>query len=322
MKRALLAILLCFSVAVSADAGMTCTEMLFIVDWIDIDGWWFPIFDLYEVCTVTPDPPPPPPPPEPPPPTPPPPPEPPPPPPVPATVTIGGVDTTDPYNPVVMVDVTSSAFSDPVLNVQLLVNGVGVGYSVYRGDGRYQFNITSIGNFGDGTTQLTGRACSAAGGCGEGSASLTRSTPSPLVASNTISASWQEADPQGPITRRADYGHTLRQTYTGTSFSCSETGGNSHAQVRDSLVTISGYDPMPLWNAAVTTRGTINGAAYALSPSGNPIACTYPIQCSSQSGSSAGTFGYAPSVDEGITSFVIEGQSALITNSSLSISIP
>jgi hypothetical protein len=221
-----------------------------------------------------------------------------------------------------MVDVTSNAFSDPVLNVQLLVNGVGVGYSTYRGDGRYQFNITSIGNFGDGRSQLTGRACSAAGGCGEGSADLTRSTPSPLEASNTISASWQEADPQGPVTRRADYGHTLRQTYTGTSFTCLETGANSHAQVRDSLATISGYDPMPLWNATVTTRGTINGASYVLWPSGNPIACTYPIQCSSRSGSSAGTFGYAPSVEEDITSFVVEGQSALITNSSLSISIP
>ncbi len=327
MKRVLLASVLCFGVAVSADA--TCTEILFVADWIDIGGIWAPIFGLYWSCTVTADPFPPPcgggfpsPSPDPPPPLPP---LPPPPPPVPATVAIGGVETIDPYNPVVMVDVTSNAFSDPVANVQLQINGVGVGFSQYYGDGRYRFNITSIGNFADGTHQLTGKACSLAGGCGEGTALMTRFTPSPLIASSTINASWQEADPgppPGPVTRRADYGHTLRQMYTGTSFTCPETGGNSHAQVRDSVVTISGYDPMPIWNAAVATHGTINAASYVLWPSANPIACTFPIQCSSQSGSSAGAFGYLPSVDEGITSFVIQGQSALFTNGSLTIPIP
>jgi hypothetical protein len=92
--------------------------------------------------------------------------------------------------------------------------------------------------------------------------------------------------------------------------------------VRDSVVTISGHDPMPDWSATVATHGTINGASYVLWPSANPVACTYPILCSSRSGSSSGTFGYFTSVDESIPTFVIEDQNPVATNRSLSIVIP
>src|SRR5712692_8031844 len=86
VRRVLLATLLCLGIAVSANATMTCTEILMVIDWVDLGGWWFPIMAVVESCTVTADPLPPsggfPAPPEPLPP-------PPPPPPVPATVAIG-----------------------------------------------------------------------------------------------------------------------------------------------------------------------------------------------------------------------------------------
>jgi hypothetical protein len=43
------------------------------------------------------------------------------------------------------------------------------------------------------------------------------------------------------------------------------------------------------------------------------------VLCSSKSGSSSGTFGYAPSVHEGITDFVIDGQGSIFTNGTLDI---
>jgi hypothetical protein len=110
--------------------------------------------------------------------------------------------------------------------------------------------------------------------------------------------------------------------YTTTSFTCTEVGESSHVQVKDSLVTISGYDPMPMWSAGVQTSGTINYASYGLTDSASPVACTYPVTCSSKAGSSGGTFGYAPSVHEAISSFIVDGWTASFTNGSLDISFP
>ena len=124
------------------------------------------------------------------------------------------------------------------------------------------------------------------------------------------------------MTLHASYEHSLRQLHTSTTFTCTERGETSHAELRESLVTISGRDPMPLWSAMVATHGTINNASYELWPSANPVVCTFPIQCASRSGSSFGAFGYLVSIDESITSFVIEGQNALATNRSLSMVIP
>ena len=102
----------------------------------------------------------------------------------------------------------------------------------------------------------------------------------------------------------------------------SVVGENSHVQIRDSLVTISGYDPMPMWSAGVQTNGTLNYATYSLSDSANPVGYTWPIVCSSKAGNRAATFGYAPSVHETISSFVVEGATTAFTNGSLDISFP
>lgn len=237
----------------------------------------------------------------------------------PPNVSMAYVDTTDPYNPIVAIDVSGTDSSDPTSWVILEVNGTTVAYTGFSGDGEYQLALGTIGDFGDGSTGINAKACTQYGVCGNDPQSINRSTPSPDETGKDINASWQEEEEEGPVTHFATYGHTLRQVYTTTDFSCTELGQASHYQIKDSLVTISGQDPMPLWNASVSTSGTVNGASYFLSDAGNPSGCSYPVLCSSKSGSSSGTFGYAPSVHEGITDFVIDGQGAIFTNGSLDI---
>jgi hypothetical protein len=239
----------------------------------------------------------------------------------PATVILSNVDTSDPLHPIVSVDVTSNDLYDQVDAVLLELNGVTADYQSYSGDGRYLLRLSPIGSFADGSFTLNGKACSGSGVCGQNSATLWRFTPSPVTVSAIMDARWQELERDGPVTIPGNYGHNLRQLYTTTTFTCPESG-IAHLQVRDSLVTITGT-PEPLWTAGVQTSGTINSAAYTLTESANPVACTYPVVCSSKSGSSGGAFGLAPSVHEAISSFVIDGVTpSQLTNAYLDLAIP
>lgn len=237
----------------------------------------------------------------------------------PPTVSLAWIDTTDPQNPIVAVDVTQNDPADAVNSVILDVSGMTQDYLGASGSGRYQLHFPSVENYG-GSVGFAGRACTNAGICGQAYGTMTRFTPSPDQASENINASWQEEEERGPVTRFTSYNHVLRQMYTTTSFSCPERGEGSHIQLQDSLVTISGYDPLPWWSGSVATQGTINFASYGLSESANPVACTFPTVCSSKSGGSTGTFGYAPSVHESLSGLVIEGQNALTSGGSLDIS--
>jgi hypothetical protein len=240
----------------------------------------------------------------------------------PPTVTLASIDTTDPYQPIVGVSVTSNDPYDPVSVVNLEVNGSTVNYLDFVGNGQYRLRLPPITDFQEGSASIVGKACTGTAACNQDSAMISRFTPSPQIASGTISASWQEEEERGPVTRTADYNQQLRQTYRTTSFSCCETGENSHVQIGESLVTLSGYDPMPWWNAGVNTSGTNTLATYGLADAANPVACTFPVLCSSKSGSAAATFGYSPSVHEAISSFVIDGANALFSNGSLDLSFP
>ena len=220
------------------------------------------------------------------------------------------------------IDVNSNDARDPVAWVVLEVNGTTEDYSGFYDNARYQLHLRSIGQFGEnGSVTLNAKACTGSGVCGESSAFLERST-TPKDNDNTIAASWQEEEEKGPVTRQASYGHGLRQMYTYTHFGCSEIGENSRYEIRESVVTISGQDPMPLWSDSIYTSGTINNASYTLSESANPVGCTYPTLCSSKSGSSAGSFGYSISVRDDIGSFVVEGMGTIFTNGSLEVSFP
>ena len=234
------------------------------------------------------------------------------------------MDTTDPNNPIVAVDVsTANTDYDPVAYVMFEVSGATMDYTTYSGDARYQFDFEAIYNYGEGNTGFDGKVCTESGVCSVGGATITRFSPSPNAADATITATWQEEDPEGPVFLSANYNHDLRQMYTTTQFTCSEQGGNSAYQLGDSLVTISGYDPMPIWSAYAQTSGTINGASYGIdTDSASPVNCTFPTVCSSKVGSSADTFGHLPAVDEDIPSFVIDGQSVGMSSNSLHISFP
>ena len=208
------------------------------------------------------------------------------------------------------------------------VNGATVDYSYSSGTafGRYPLRLTAISNFSDGNVSITAKACSGTGVCAQNSANMNRFTPSPGTASSTIYATWLEEDEGseelGPvyIPRSASYSHGIRQLYTTTVFTCSEIGESSHYQVKDSLVTISGQDPMPVWGSTVEVRGTISWwISYRLTESANPVGCTFPVICSSKAGGVAGAFGYAPSVHEVVSPFTIDGQAAVITNGSVDI---
>lgn len=239
------------------------------------------------------------------------------------SVSFASVDTTDPFNPMVAVDVTSNDPCYPVTTVVLEVNGVVADYAPYVGASRYLLHLSSIAGFPVGNVALNGKACSEVTGvCGQSSATMYRFTPSPDTASTIISASWQEAEVKGPITIFATFGHSLRQVYTTTTFSCGETGANSYVQIKDSLVTISGHGEIPMWTAGVQTSGTLNYASYGLSDSENPVGCTWPTVCETKAGNSAATFGYAPAVHETIFSFIAEGVRTTFTNGSLDISLP
>lgn len=208
------------------------------------------------------------------------------------------------------------------------MNGATVDYSYSSGTafGRYPLRLTAISNFSDGNVSITAKACSGTGVCAQNSANMNRFTPSPGTASSTIYATWLEEDEGseelGPvyIPRSASYSHGIRQLYTTTVFTCSEIGESSHYQVKDSLVTISGQDPMPVWGSTVEVRGTISWwISYRLTESANPVGCTFPVICSSKAGGVAGAFGYAPSVHEVVSPFTIDGQAAVITNGSVDI---
>jgi hypothetical protein len=80
------------------------------------------------------------------------------------------VDTTDPNNPIVAIEVTSNMFSDPLTTVIFEINGSTSDWSSYYGDARYQFHMPPLGNFANGTFQITGKACSAVGDCITGDA--------------------------------------------------------------------------------------------------------------------------------------------------------
>ena len=248
--------------------------------------------------------------------------------PIPPSISIVYVNTTDPYNPIVAADVASNDPDDPLNVVNLEVNGATVDYSYSSGTafGRYPLRLTAISNFSDGNVSITAKACSGTGVCAQNSANMNRFTPSPGTASSTIYATWLEEDEGseelGPvyIPRSASYSHGIRQLYTTTVFTCSEIGESSHYQVKDSLVTISGQDPMPVWGSTVEVRGTISWwISYRLTESANPVGCTFPVICSSKAGGVAGAFGYAPSVHEVVSPFTIDGQAAVITNGSVDI---
>jgi len=249
----------------------------------------------------------------------------------PPTVSIVDVDTTDPVNPLVVADIVSNDPSDPVNVVNLEVNGTTVDYSYWGNTAfaRYQLHLGAISNFSDGNVAITAKACSATGVCGQSSTTMNRFTPSPGTASNTIFASWLEDDEgdeefgPGFVVRSGSYSHGLRQSYTRTSFTCSEVGENSHYQVKGSLVTLASRDPLPEWAAIADVSGTLGyWTSYNLTEAGNPVGCTFPVQCSSKGGALPGAFGYAPSVQERISWFSIEGQPTFFTNGTLSFTLP
>lgn len=235
-------------------------------------------------------------------------------------VTLLGVDTTNIYNPIVSFDVSSNDPNDPVTVVSFELDGQTADYVAYHGDTQYQFPLQGIPYFAEGNYILTGKACSGTGNCGVTSATMYRYTPSPATASTDMTATWYEEDEEHPIARFANYNHSLRQMYTTTTFSCPETGENSHVQTRDSLVTISGSDPMTLWTAGAVIDGSLSNVVYGIyDPSPSPLNCTFPTICDSKVGSRSDTFGYSLSVHEGLWSFVVDGWNAGFTGGSLDI---
>jgi len=232
-------------------------------------------------------------------------------------VTVAFVDTTDPTNPVIGIDVQARDGSHPPQVVLLIVNGATRDSSSWYGSGRYQFNLQSIDSFGDGSVSIAGRSCAASNACAQDTKQMTRYTGSPLLASTTLSASWQEEEHEGPVTHSASYGHAFRQSYTTTTFSGGiESGQNSHFQLRSALATING-DPSPIWNANATAHASSTSTSF-LSPSDNPVDCS--SGCTSR-GTNFGMFGYAASVDEQITSFVVDGQGTMYSGGALSLTM-
>jgi len=233
------------------------------------------------------------------------------------TVTFEFINTSDPYNPLVALAVNSPDASYPPTSVELRIDNVMVGSLPGAGSGRYQFAIAPIGTFAERTHTFLGIACTSASVCGQGQAMMTRFTPSPLEASNQMTAVWYEPDlDEMPLARQAVYGHVLRQVYIKTTFSANEVGANAYAQLMGTSVSVGGHPP-PLWNASVLFQGTT--ARYSGYMGMN--ACLNPFcteGCSSRCVTS-GAFGYAPQIQDWVSGFVVEGESALITNSYLSL---
>jgi hypothetical protein len=89
---------------------------------------------------------------------------------------------------------------------------------------------------------------------------------------------------------------------------------------KDSVVTIAGTFGEPIWNASVSTTGTVNSASYVLTESANPEQCTFPTRCWSKAGASGtGAFGYAVAVHEAIGTFNPEPYATFFTGGTLDI---
>ena len=96
------------------------------------------------------------------------------------SASIAWVDTTDPNNPIVAVDVsTANTDYDPVAYVMFEVSGATMDYTTYSGDARYQFDFEAIYNYGEGNTGFDGKVCTESGVCSVGGATITRFSPSP-----------------------------------------------------------------------------------------------------------------------------------------------
>jgi hypothetical protein len=230
------------------------------------------------------------------------------------TVIIAEVNTVDPQAPVVGVDLTGSNPADPPTSIALEVNGVQVASAIWSGDARYSFDMSPIQYFAEGVTNLRAYSCTVSGVCGYGTATMTRFRPSPVSDSGGFAVMWFEEEVEGPVKHDASYGHDYRQFYLHTTFSCSETGANSTFHVMDGYVTVSHQQAVenPLWTASLATHGTLsNGYYQVMDACASPVSCPTDM-CATNCGL-INSFGFLPSVDEVITSCVVDGANSAIT---------
>lgn len=189
-------------------------------------------------------------------------------------VALKSVDTTDPYRPLLVVDVDSDPYA-PATMLTVTMNSGTVAQLPLVGNGEYEVALPSVNTFSfAGTKAITAKACTAANSCGTVSGSMSRNTPSPLSKTVTLSARYVVGDDGW---RYASYEHQFNQSYMTTSFSMPELGQNSRRQLRNSLIKLqwnsSVYDA--IFSAHVYTSGTIYGSSASATPT-----CAFVPPCS------------------------------------------
>ncbi len=222
------------------------------------------------------------------------------------SLSIAFIDTTDPYSPIVAIDVSTPDPNYPPDSVTLWVNGGQVSSSPWYGNARYQLRMPAVTGYPDGNTPIVAEACAVSAFCGSTAATMYRATPAwPLSASENMHANWLEGD----TFMSADFGHQLQQTYQSTSFNISEIGQNSRQELGTSFVTIShmSYDPAPYWNGSASAYGTVGNGTYWASLGCSMLPPPYAV-CPSICATACATEGlpgYLPYVVDQISSFRI-----------------
>jgi hypothetical protein len=184
-------------------------------------------------------------------------------------VTLFSIDTTDPRNPKLLVDVASDLI-EVAVKLELRVNGSLYASLPIHWDGTYQIGFPSFKGWSDGTKTIQVKACTAANLCGTASSSFSRYTQSPVTVSSDMSARWLEGDEF----KFGVYKHLFSQTYTASQFAMPELGMNMRRELRKATVTLT----WPLAGADVTYNASVQYfASYSgtrsLPPCGGATLC-------------------------------------------------
>lgn len=237
-------------------------------------------------------------------------------------VALKTIDTTDPYRPLLVVDVDSDPYY-PAKTLTVSVGGVTLTQLPLVGDGQYEVALRSVSEYPSSSTKaIVATACGATStSCGSVSGSMTRYKPSPPSRSETLVAMYLSGDEFF----RQNYGHQYIQEYMTTSFSMAELGQNSRRQLRQSLVklqwSVAGYDAT--FNARVQATGILYGNTFTTTPSCFNVPTCYG-GCAHKC-IDTGAFGFMISTKDGIGDLLLKNSWQLMSVASggtLSLTVP
>jgi hypothetical protein len=235
-------------------------------------------------------------------------------------VAFKSINTTDPYRPLLIVDVDSDPYY-PATSLKVTVGGSTVATLPLVGDGQYEVALRSVGDYTTSSTKaIVGTACNASNVCGSVSGSMTRYKAPYLSKDEMMYAGYLSGDEFFNV----PYGHQYLQGYMTTSFTMPELAQNSRRQLRLSLVKLRWTNTN--YNVAVTANVHSTGTLYGNNFSTTPSCYDVPV-CSgycTHKCVDSGAFGFMISTQDIVLDLMMENwqRMAVTSGGQLSHTIP